>query len=95
MAEKHCTSCKTQNTAQVPLAAKECEATRAHNIIKRLIWVIVLLVVLLVGSNLAWTIYGAQFEEVVTTTVEDFEIVQDTEHGTNNCIVNGGEICNG
>lgn len=93
---KKCTQCSTRNAdnkKEIPLVVAECEATRQHKIICRLIWVVVLLTVLLFGSNLAWTLYESQFENVVETYNVDLE--QDTEHGNNNCIVNGGEICNG
>lgn len=92
---KKCNNCKTQNTEtqKVPFVAVESEALRQHKIIKWLILVIVLLIVLLFGSNLAWTIYNNQFETVKETY--DIEVEQDTERGNNNCIVNGGEINNG
>lgn len=90
---KKCTGCKTQNTEtkKIPLVSAECEATRQHAIIKRLISVVLFLVVLLFGTNLAWIVYESQFENVVET----YEVEQDTEHGNNNCIIKGGEICNG
>ncbi len=90
---KKCTGCKTRNTEteKISLVSAECEATRQHKIICRLIWVVVLLTVLLFGSNLAWTLYESQFE----TFTETYEVEKDTEHGNNNCIIKGGEICNG
>lgn len=90
---KKCNGCKTQNTEteKISLVSAECEATRQHKIICRLIWVVVLLTVLLFGSNLAWTLYESQFE----TATETYEVEQGTEHGNNNCIIKGGEICNG
>lgn len=90
---KKCNGCKTQNTEtnKISLVSAECEATRQHAIIKRLISVVLFLVVLLFGTNLAWIVYESQFENVVET----YEVEQDTEHGNNNCIIKGGEICNG
>lgn len=93
---KKCTGCsKTPNTEtkKIPLVSAECEATRQHSIIKRLIAVILILVLLLFGTNLAWIVYESQFENVIETY--DIDLEQDTEHGNNNRIVNGGEICNG
>lgn len=96
---KKCTNCKskTQNTAtdlkEIPLIASECEAIRQHGVINRLIWVCVLLIVLLFGSNLAWTIYEHQFEVVEETY--DIDLEQDTEYSNNNCVVNGGNVSNG
>jgi preprotein translocase subunit SecY len=66
---------------------------RHENREKRLIWVIVLLIVLFVGSNLAWMIYENSFEDAVTT--EEYQVEQDVENGNNNSIINGGEIVNG
>ena len=55
--------------------------------IKRL-WVLcILLVVLLVGSNLAWLYYENSFEEVVIT--------QENDDGFNNYIGEEGSIYNG
>lgn len=59
---KKCTHCKTHSTEtmkEIPLVAAECEATRQHKIICRLILSNILLVVLL-GSYIAFDIYGEQ-----------------------------------
>ena len=93
MAEKKCTQCN--NKASVSLIAAECEATRQHKIIRWLIWVNVLLVILLFGSNLAWTIYETQFETISETTSESYEVEQDTDVGNNNCAIRESEIHNG
>ena len=67
-----------------------------NGIIKCLIAVIVLLVVLLVGTNIGWILYESEMEtvventETVTTTYEDIE--QATETGGNNLI--GGDYVN-
>ena len=54
----------------------------------RRLWIIILvLIVALVGSNLAWVIYESQFESVVTK----IEAEQETEGGGNNYI-SGGNI---
>ena len=58
---------------------------------KRLWITLIILIFLLVGSNVGWTIYENQFEEVT----ESYEISQDAESGNNNSIINGGEIVNG
>lgn len=90
---KKCTGCKTQNTEteKISLVSAECEATRQHKIICRLIWVIILMFVLFTG----YVVYNSQYEVVQETTTETYEIEQDTEHGNNNCVTNGGEIING
>lgn len=64
---------------------------------KRFVAMVVLLVLLLVGSNVGWMIYENQFEvveettETITTTYEDIE--QITDAGGNNLI--GGDYVNG
>ena len=55
---------------------------------KRFIGIIVLLVLLLVGSNVGWLIHENSFEVVEETTTEAFEITQDGAN-TNNSIING------
>lgn len=96
---KTCTHCKDkkEEMEKIPFISAECEATRQHKTIKLIVigWIITIL--LLFGSNLAWTIYNSQFETVTETITEtyDVDLMHDTENGNNNCIVNGGEICNG
>ena len=63
---------------------------RMERTIKRLWITVILLIVLLVGTNIAWLIYESQFEYFETTTV-----TQDNENGYNNYIGNDGEIVNG
>ena len=94
MAEKKCNNCGTDKTpASVPFAVYESVMAQ----IRRLVWVIVLLIVLLVGSNGAWLWYESTMEtvvettETVTTTYEDVE--QATDAVGNNLI--GGDYVNG
>ena len=58
--------------------------------IKRLWILIILLVVLLFGSNAAWIWYERQWEVVETT-----EVTQENEGGYNNYVGRDGEIING
>ena len=95
MAEKHCNHCGTDKSpASVPYVVHESAMARAERQTKSLVWVIVLLIVLLVGSNCAWLWYENQFE-VVEETTEEYVIEQDAESGNNNSIINGGEVTNG
>lgn len=60
---KKCTQCnaaQTQNTEtkKIPLVAAECEATRQHQIIMYLIYALMVVSVLLFGSNIAWLFFG-------------------------------------
>lgn len=59
---------------------------------KRFVAIIVLLIILLVGSNIAWIVYENSFEDVVTTEETIIDAQQDGE-GTN--IVGGGDISYG
>lgn len=79
----------------IPFAAHESAMARAERHIKSLVWVIVLLIVLLVGTNAGWLIYQSQFETVEETTTETYTIDQDAETGNNNSVINGGEVVNG
>lgn len=95
MAEKKCNNCGTNSTpASVPYVVHESAMARAERHTKALVGVIVLLIVLLVGSNGAWLWYENSFEEVVTTTEEDI-IVDAEDNGTANYIGNDGDIYSG
>ena len=93
MAEKKCNHCGTNSTpASVPYVVHESDMARAERHTKALVWVIVLLIVLLVGSNGAWLWYENQFDVVEETTTT---ITQDNADGYNNYIGNDGDIVNG
>ena len=94
MAEKKCNNCGTNSApASVPYVVHESAMARAERHTKALVWVIVLLIVLLVGSNGAWLWYENQFE-VVEETITTFEdVVQEGAEGSNNIV--GGDFVNG
>ena len=81
-----------ENSLTIPFEAHESAMGREERHIKALIWVIVLLIVLLVGTNAGWLIYNSQFEVVEETTTT---ITQDNADGYNNYIGNDGDIVNG
>ena len=83
-----------ENSLKIPFAAHESAMARAERHTKALIWVIVLLIVLLVGTNAGWLIYQSQFEVVEETTTET-TVEQDNASGYNNYIGNDGDIVNG
>lgn len=84
-----CNNCGTnEEMAVMPIAQHEKDQSRLTSIIKSLIAVIIVLIVLFVGSNLAWIIYESQFETVEESTV----IEQDNDNGDNNYIGNDGDI---
>lgn len=66
-----CKSCKSkeQYAEPVPFIVHEGTMARAERSFKRLWAAIILLIVLLFGSNAGWLWYESQFEET-TTTIE-------------------------
>lgn len=78
-----CNSCKSKQPEAVPYIVHESAMARSERAAKRLWIVIILLIVLLVGSNCAWLWYESQFEEVTTTTYE----ADATDGG--NAVING------
>lgn len=57
-----CISCARNVNGSVPLAVHE-NLRAQSNVDKRRLWIIVIiLIVLLFGSNLAWLVYESQFE---------------------------------
>ena len=89
---KTCNNCADKASTNVPYVVHESAMARAERQNKRLVWVIVLLIVLLVGSNIGWLVYNSQFEIVETTEETVIEATQDGE-GTN--IVGGGDVSYG
>ena len=84
-----CKSCKVkeQHAEPVPFIVHEGTMARAEITIKRLWITILLLIVLLFGSNAGWIWYESQFEDIA--------ISQENEDGYNNFIGNDGDIFNG
>lgn len=87
---KTCNSCNTNDIAVMPIAEHEKDQNRLMDIIKWLIAVIVILIVLLVGSNIYWIVYENSFDDMTET----YTVEQDGAE-TNNSVINGGEIVNG
>lgn len=90
---KVCNGCSLNEIKTIPYAAHESAMARAERNLKRLWILIIILVLLLVGTNIAWLVYESGFETV--QTAEEYHIEQDVENGNNNSIINGGEIVNG
>lgn len=86
---KTCNGCGTDDIATVTMSegAWERHEERNKKLINKLIAVILVLVFLLVGSNVAWLIYESQFETVEATYQE---VVQEADNGENNFV--GGDI---
>jgi hypothetical protein len=77
-----CNACKEKHKAAepVPYIVHESDMARLERTIKRLWILLILLIVLFVGSNVAWIIYENQFEDIAVTQ----EVEQETENGGNN-----------
>ena len=84
-----CKSCKSkeQPSETVPYIVHEGMMARAERTAKRLWITILLLIVLLVGTNGVWIWYQSQFEDIA--------ISQENEDGYNNFVGNDGDIFNG
>ena len=93
MAEKKCNHCGTdKNPDNLPYVAHEIAMAQSERNIKRLWIIILVLIVALIGTNLAWIICESQFEVVEETSTT---ITQDNADGYNNYIGNDGDIVNG
>lgn len=80
-----CKSCKG-NREQIPYIVHEGAISRMERVNKRLIAIIVLLIVLLVSSNIAWLIYESKYQDICIEAEQD-------GYGVN--IVGGGDITYG
>lgn len=88
MAEKKCNNCGSDKApASVPYVVHESAMARAERQTKSFVWVIVLLIMLLVGTNVGWLIYESSFDDMTET----YTVEQDGAE-TNNSVINGGVI---
>ena len=81
-----CNTCKnkTKPPETVPFFAHESVQASMERTIKRLWITIILLILMLVGTNGAWLYYESQMETIYQ------EVIQDAETGTNNFV--GGDF---
>lgn len=83
-----CRTCKEQRQT-VPYIVHEADMARQERTIKRL-WILLIIVIfLLVGSNIAWLMYESSFEEVAATTTE-IDAQQENTEGNNYAV--GGDV---
>lgn len=73
-----CNTCGAKKPEPVPFQTHESDMARLERTIKRLWILLIIMLGLLIGSNVAWLIYESQFVEEVTETVETY-----TEGGGN------------
>lgn len=66
-----CETCKSKTPAPVPYAVHESSMARMERNAKRLWITVILLILLLVGTNCAWLYYDSQFETVKSTTTQE------------------------
>jgi preprotein translocase subunit SecY len=76
----------TDACVMIPQSAHELDMAREERHSKRLWIVIIILIVCLVGSNVAWIIYESQFQDVVITQEGD------TDSGGSNYFNGTGEM---
>ena len=84
---KTCNNCAEKTQTNVPYVVHESAMARAERQAKRLVAVIILLIVLLVGSNIGWLVYESSFDDMTET----YTVEQDGAE-TNNSVINGGVI---
>ena len=79
---------KTEDVKDVSYIVFESTIARFDRVIKRMWIVILILVFLLLGTNLAWLYYESQFEEVTETTTTQ-TIEQKADGDSNNSFIGG------
>jgi hypothetical protein len=74
-------------------ASEERHTREKKNLVICFTCIIIILIVALVGTNLAWLLYENSMETVTETTETiTYDIEQDNESGNNNFIGNDGDI---
>ena len=78
----NCEECK-ENRVTIPYLVHESDMARMERVVKRLWILMILLVLMLVGTNAAWIYYESQWQ------VEETKISQDVDTGEGNAYVAG------
>ena len=84
---ENCENCKAKPCKEpesVPYIAHEASMARMERQTKRLWIAVLLLIVLMVGTNAAWLYYESKWETVYQ------EVTQEADNGTNNFV--GGDL---
>lgn len=69
----NCESCSKRPPEPVPYVVHESDMARLERTIKRLWILLLVMLVLLVGTNGAWIYYESKFAEETTTVEQDIE----------------------
>lgn len=72
---------------EIPYVVMEGVMARAERTIRRLWILCIILIVLFVGTNLAWIIYEHQYQDSVTTVSQDV----DTGNGDSTTVIGVGD----
>ena len=84
MSSKTCDGCHINEVAAYETAMAFAERTTVR------LWIIIIvLAVMLIGTNIGWLVYESQFE---TLSEEEYEIRQQTDTGSNYSIIGDGDI---
>jgi hypothetical protein len=81
-----------EDNKTIPYYAYDALTMLTNRTIRRLWILCIILVVLLVGSNVGWLVYEAQYEDVVTTTNK---IETESDYGDAIGIIGSGNGVNG
>lgn len=87
---ENCETCKARTGKEpesVPFIAHEASMARMERQAKRLWIAVLLLIVMLVGTNAAWLYYESSFEDVVTTTT-----IESEQDGAGVNVFGGGDV---
>ena len=87
---ENCENCKAKSCKEpesVPYIAHEAAMARMERQAKRLWIAVLLLIVMLVGTNAAWLYYESSFEDVVTTTT-----IESEQDGAGVNVFGGGDV---
>ena len=87
---ENCENCKAKTCKEpesVPYIAHEAAMARMERQVKRLWIAVLLLIVMLVGTNAAWLYYESSFEDFVTTTT-----IESEQDGAGVNVFGGGDV---
>lgn len=86
-----CTRCsKPLENSNVPLMVHESDMARSERANRRLWITVIILIIAILASNIAWIIYESQYQYV---EIDEYSVEQDANgQGINNSIIGGGNI---